>query len=254
MEEQELNGIAFLDVNIFVVSISAVKNLILISDVFKSVWFVVFQEDPPKICPLGKDHHPVQVYGSDFIVDDTSLAFVVSDSLKNIHLLSYAPYAVQSQGGQRLIRRGEMHTGEHIHAFSKLRCRPSLVQDEWVPSKQYATIGGTHGGGLVIIHPVSEKMFKRLYSLYSRMVTHLEHACGLNPRGYRHVYNPIKSIAASSVVTGPPGPRGILDGGLLYNYTELTVVKQHELAVAIGSRPDRIMDDLLGVARSVEYF
>lgn len=43
VEEGELNGIAFLDVNIFVVSLSAVKNLILVSDIFKSVWFVCFQ-------------------------------------------------------------------------------------------------------------------------------------------------------------------------------------------------------------------
>jgi cleavage and polyadenylation specificity factor subunit 1 len=204
MEEGELNGIAFLDVNIYVISISAVKNLILISDVFKSVWFVVFQEDPPKMVALAKDHYPVQVYGADFIVDDNSLSMIVSDAQKNLHVLSYAPYAVQSQGGQRLIRRGEMHAGLHIHSFNKLRCRPNLHQDEWVPSKQYVTIGGTLSGGLVLIQPISEKMFKRLYSLYSRMVTHLEHACGLNPRGYRHIGSS-KTIAVSSVVSGPPG-------------------------------------------------
>jgi cleavage and polyadenylation specificity factor subunit 1 len=254
MEDGELNGIAFLDVNIFVINISAVKNLILISDVFKSVWFVCFQEDPPKIVALGKDHYPVQVYGAEFVVDNTLLSMIVTDSNKNLHVLSYSPYAVQSQGGQRLIRRGEIHTGHYIQSFNKIRCQPSFYQNEWVQSLQYGCIGGTLGGGLVMVMPVSEKMFKRLYSLYSRMVTHLEHFCGLNPRGYRHVANLSKTIAVSSVVTGPPGPRGILDGDLIRHFSQLPLYKQQELAAAIGSRPDRIIDDLLDVERSMAYF
>lgn len=254
MEEGELNGIAFLDVNIFVVSVSAVKNLILIGDVFKSVWFVVFQEDPPKMIDLGKDHYPVQVYGADFLVDNSLLAMIVTDSNRNMHVLTYSPYAVQSQGGKRLIRRGEIHTGQHIQSFIKIRCHPTFYQNEWVQSGQYAAIGGTLSGGIVMILPVSEKMFKRLYSLYSRMVTHLEHNCGLNPRGFRHVVNHTKTVAVTSVVSGLPGPRGVLDGELIKQFAQLPLSKQQELAVAIGSRPDRIMDDLLDVERSIEYF
>lgn len=45
---------------------------------------------------------------------------------------------------------------------------------------------GSSDGTMSIISPISEKLYRRLYSLYSRMVTSLQHAAGLNPRGYRY--------------------------------------------------------------------
>lgn len=55
-------------------------------------------------------------------------------------------------------------------------------------------------------------------------------------------------------MTGPPGPRGILDGDMLYRFTQLSLAHQRELAKAVGSREDRVMDDLLELAISLEYF
>ena len=44
MEDDEtINGIAFLDVNIYVTSLSSVKNIILVGDVLKSVLCIGFQ-------------------------------------------------------------------------------------------------------------------------------------------------------------------------------------------------------------------
>ncbi|KAI8903088.1 CPSF A subunit region-domain-containing protein [Gorgonomyces haynaldii] len=254
VEEGELNGIAFLDVNLYVVSVSAVKNLILVSDVFKSCWFVVFQEEPPSLQALGKDFYRVQVFGSDFVVDDQSIGFVVTDAHKNLRVLSYSPYQPQSQNGQRLIRRGEMSSGALVSCFQMLRLRPHLEQEGWVPSKRYCTIGGSHDGAIIMVTPLSEKSFKRLYALYSRMVTQLQHLCGLNPRGFRHLSAPERYLNATSVVTGPPGPRGILDGNLISVFKNLPVNKQNDLAKAIGSRPERLLDDLLDLKISTSYF
>jgi len=36
-------GVAFLDVGVYVTSLRTVKNLLVISDIVKSVWFVAFQ-------------------------------------------------------------------------------------------------------------------------------------------------------------------------------------------------------------------
>ncbi|KAJ3087268.1 hypothetical protein HK102_011465 [Quaeritorhiza haematococci] len=44
---------------------------------------------------------------------------------------------------------------------------------------------GTLDGGILVMTPVTEKLYKRLYALYSRMVNNLQHAAGLNPRGFR---------------------------------------------------------------------
>lgn len=249
MEDGDLNGIAFLDVSFYVVSLSAVKNFIVIADAFKSVWFVVFQEEPPKIILLGKDLYPVQVFGTEFIIGESSLAMLVSDDRKNLHVMSYEPYTVQSLGGQRLLRRGEMNLGNEIQAFASIRLKSNL--DDY---NRYGVIAGTSEGGLSVVMPVGEKMYKRLYGLYSRMVTHLEHHAGLNPRGFRQINLPIKSIHASSTITGPPGPRGVLDGDLIFRYLEFSLVHQRELAKAIGTRDDRVIDDLLELKMLLEYF
>jgi cleavage and polyadenylation specificity factor subunit 1 len=183
MEEGELNGIAFLDVSMYVVSLSAVKNFIVVSDAFKGVWFVAFQEDPASLTLLGKDLYPVNVLGSEFILSDSNLAMLVSDSQKNLHVMTYEPYNIQSLGGQRLLRRGEINLGHEVQTYAPLRLKHARPGQEDVV--KIGVIAGTSEGGLSMIIPVEEKMFKRLYGLYSRMVTHLEHYAGLNPRGYR---------------------------------------------------------------------
>jgi hypothetical protein len=254
MEDGDLNGVAFLDVCIFVVSMSSVKNFILISDIYKSVWFVVFQEEPAKLILLGKDLYPVHVIGSEIIISGSSMAMLVSDAEMNLHVMTYEPYSVQSNGGQKLLRRGEMNLGYEIQTFSPLRLRPVMKNDVLTQSTDVGVIAGTLYGGLTMILPVSEKIYRRLYGLYSRMVTHLEHYAGLNPRGFRQIILPTKSVHSNSIVTGPPGPRGILDGDLLYRFCQLSSVHQRELAKAVGSREDRVLDDLLEVTKALEYF
>jgi hypothetical protein len=70
----------------------------------------------------------------------------------------------------------------------------------------------------------------------------------------RQIKLPRKSIHAASVLTGPPGPRGVLDGDLLTRFLHFSLVHQRELAKAIGSRDDRILDDLLELSIGLEYF
>jgi hypothetical protein len=41
--DERLVGVAFMDVGIHVTSLRAMKNLLVIGDVVKSVWFVAFQ-------------------------------------------------------------------------------------------------------------------------------------------------------------------------------------------------------------------
>ena len=41
--DERLVGVAFLDVGVYVTSLQAVKNLLVIGDAVKGVWFVAFQ-------------------------------------------------------------------------------------------------------------------------------------------------------------------------------------------------------------------
>ncbi|KAJ3264692.1 Cleavage and polyadenylation specificity factor subunit 1, partial [Borealophlyctis nickersoniae] len=184
---ESLTGVAFIDVNMYVHSVCAVKNLILVSDISKSVWFLGFQEEPPKLALLGKDYHPLHVYSSEFLIDESMLAFLVGDGDMNLHVMTYAPYNIQSSSGQKLIRRGDFHVGQHVQKLIRLRRMPSQVKKggEVVDPKQHVCVCATLEGGLSIMIPVSEKLYKRMYGLYSRMVNNLQHPAGLNPRGFR---------------------------------------------------------------------
>ncbi|KAJ3013404.1 Cleavage and polyadenylation specificity factor subunit 1 [Thoreauomyces humboldtii] len=269
-DNENLTGVAFIDVNMYVNTVTSIKNLILVGDIMKSVWFLGFQEDPPKLAMLGKDHHSLNVYGLEFMVEDASLSFVVGDGDCNLHVMSYAPYHIQSSSGQKLIRRGDIHTGQHVSKILRLgrvervdgsseldadgekktTASPSTV------CRQQVCLSGTLEGGLLLMLPVTEKLYKRLYGLYSKMVNALQHPAGLNPRGFRQVA--LKSrpptAAIATPMTGPPGPRLVLDGELLYGFQSLSQNQQRELGKGIGSRVDRILDDLLEVVAGVEYF
>ena len=254
LEDGELNGTAFLDVNLYVVSMQAVKNLIMVSDISKSVWFVAYQEEPAKLILLGKDLHPMQIFNSEFLIDDGALSMLVCDGEKNLHTMSYMPYNVQSMGGQRLIRRGEMQLGKHVSKMVRLK-RKALIRNETiVASKQHMVVSGTFEGAIVVTTPVPEKLYRRLYGLYSRMVTNLQHLAGLNPRGSKQVSLRVRPLGVSGAMMGPPGPKGILDGDLLFEYASLSGPQQRELAKAIGSNEDRLMDDLLEVIAGTDYF
>ena len=52
---ESLDGVAFMDVSIYVTTISVIKNYVLIGDAFKSIILAAFQEDPAKLLQLGKD-------------------------------------------------------------------------------------------------------------------------------------------------------------------------------------------------------
>ncbi|KAJ1332862.1 hypothetical protein BSLG_008489 [Batrachochytrium salamandrivorans] len=253
LEDGDISGVAFMDVNVFIVSLSSAKNLIQICDIHKSIWFVAFQEEPAKLAILGRDVHPLLGYAANMLIDDNQLGLLVADGEKNLHLMTYSPHNVQSVGGERLIRKGEMHLGQHVSKLVRMRRKPLVRNNTLIPSKQYMNLASTLDGALEIITPVSERIFKRLYGLYSRMVSSVEHVAGLNPRGFRQIQHRVRPIALSGVI-GPPGPRGILDGDLLYEYANLSRIQQRSLAKAIGSKDDRLMDDLLEVLSGIDYF
>ncbi|CAG8753629.1 1618_t:CDS:1, partial [Acaulospora colombiana] len=48
--------------------------------------------------------------------------------------------------------------------------------------------------------------------------------------------------------------KGVLDGGLLIQFPNLALHRQREMTKQIGTTIDRIMDDLLAVQESYDYF
>ncbi|KAK9727894.1 mRNA cleavage and polyadenylation factor subunit [Basidiobolus ranarum] len=246
-DNESLVGVAFIDVQIYVTSASSVKNLILIGDVYKSIWFLAFQEEPAKLVLLGKDYHPLDIQCTNFLIDDKTLNFVVSDNDKNVHLFSYSPYNVQSFSGQKLIRRGDFHCGASVQTMTRIAKKPIPSEDgTTTPSRQHLCLCGTLDGSVQMIVPVSEKLYKRMQLLYTQLVNGLQHPAGLNPKAHRlvqtkkrNILNPVKNI---------------LDGDILSLFSSLAINRQKEMTKQIGTTEDRILNDLLEATLTTDYF
>lgn len=95
---------------------------------------------------------------------------------------------------------------------------------------------GTIDGGLGMLMPVEERMYRRLALLQQIMSMGVPTPCGLNPREYR-------VIRTTRFV--PEKKKGILDGTLLWKYVSLESSLQDELAAAMGVTTDTILESLL---------
>ena len=87
----------------------------------------------------------------------------------------------------------------------------------------------TQSGAISLISPVDEQTYRRLGALHTYLVNQLEHACGLNPRGYRAVEG---------------AARGIIDGNVLRRWAELPSSRQQEACAKMGVEEWVVRGDL----------
>jgi len=87
----------------------------------------------------------------------------------------------------------------------------------------------TQSGAIALINPIDEQTYRRLGALHTYLVNQLEHACGLNPRGYRAVDG---------------ATRGVIDGSLLRRWTELPSSRQMEACAKMGVEEWVVRSDL----------
>ncbi|KAI8969822.1 CPSF A subunit region-domain-containing protein [Pilobolus umbonatus] len=245
-DDETLVGVAFIDVQIYVTSMSSIKNFILLGDAQKSIWFLGFQLEPAKLSLLGKDYQSFEVGCVDFIIDDKSLYLVVGDTNENIDLYQYAPFNLQSFGGQKLMRRGDFHVGSQVQTMVRL---PQIERTDsgLGYSRRHFCLCGTFSGSISVISPISEKTFKRLNTLYGQLVNNVQHIAGLNPRAYRLIKGPKQRMASNRT-------KAVLDGDLIFEFAGLSLDEQNETTKQIGTTVSRIMEDLVDIESSIDHF
>ncbi|KAI0731786.1 CPSF A subunit region-domain-containing protein [Fomitopsis betulina] len=232
--DERLVGVAFLDVGVYVTSLRAVKNLLLIGDAVKSIWFVAFQEDPYKLVILGKDPHHVCVTSADLFFADDHISLLTCDEDGVIRLYDYDPHDPESRGGQHLLRRTEFH-GQTEYRTSALMARRK-TKDTDVP--QAKLICGSTDGSLSSFTYVDASAFKRLHLLQGQLTRNVQHVAGLNPKAFRIVRNDHVSR---------PLAKGILDGNLLSTFEDLPIPRQNEMTRQIGTERGAVLKDWLSV-------
>ncbi|KAJ9053518.1 mRNA cleavage and polyadenylation factor subunit [Entomophthora muscae] len=252
-----LDGVAFIDVQIYVCSVTTIKNFILIGDAYKSVWFLGFQEEPPKLILLGKDfNNSVSVQATQFLIQGPSLAFLVSDQSGNCFVMNYAPKDIQSINGQKLIYRGDFNMGRLVINWIRLPCASAALQlrpstnyrldhdrekDSLTEDGEFCTrffaLGGTVEGSIVVMIPTNEAVYRRLHLLSSGLINNLAHFGGLNPRSYR--------LITPKHRLGMNAHKSILDGDLLSRFADMPTNHQASLAQSIGTSRNVVYGDLL---------
>ncbi|KAI9321430.1 CPSF A subunit region-domain-containing protein [Dichotomocladium elegans] len=247
-DNESLVGVAFIDVQIYVTSISSMKNFIVLGDAQKSVWFLGFQVEPAKLVLLGKDYQSFEVSSTNFIIDDRSMYLLIGDTEENLNIFQYAPFNLQSFAGQKLIRRGDFHIGSEVRSMVRL---PQIVQmgenKAHSYSRRYFCLCGSFSGSISVVSPIPEKTFKRLNTLYGQLVNGIQHVAGLNPRAFRLIKGYKQRMSSNRT-------KAVLDGDLIFEFAGLSVNQQREMTKQIGTTVERIMEDLVEIDISIDHF
>jgi cleavage and polyadenylation specificity factor subunit 1 len=188
----------------------------------------------------------MEVVTAEFMPHGKQLYILVADSDKNLQVFQYDPESPKSASGRRLVHRSTFHTG-HFPVCMNLLPNTAVAgaasrenspdemevdeeQDSRAPQKQ--VLVATQTGVLALVTPVDELIYLRLNALQTYMTSQVEHACGLNPRGYR---------AAESERLGI---KGIIDGTMLKRWCELSKQRRAEACSRMGIGESIVRADL----------
>ncbi|XP_023327813.1 cleavage and polyadenylation specificity factor subunit 1 [Eurytemora carolleeae] len=249
-KDKELHGIAFIDSNVYIHQIHALKNFLLVGDVYKSINVLQYQQDYRTVSVISRDTSPLEVYAAEFIIDNGHLGFLATDSERNLSMFVYSPESKESLGGLRLIRKADIHLGQHVNCMWRVRAKltdPSTSQRVLAMNeKKHVTWYATLDGALGYILPISEKVYRRLLMLNNVLSTNLPQTAGLNPKAFRTIRTNKKDLRNPC--------RGIVDGDLVFRFSDLPASEKAEFARKIGTTSAEIMDDLAELDRNAAHY
>jgi len=251
LKEEQLDGVAFIDTQIYIHCASSVKNIILVSDVCKSVSLLRYQQETRTLSMVCRDSKPLEVFACDFAVDNQLLNFVVTDSEKNIIIYAHDPEHEESHGGTRLLRRADYHLGAHVTSFCRLRGKvPRAMAHDQLGALQcrrkHITMFCTVDGAIGFLFPLDESVYHRFQMLQNELTVALPHVAGLNPKAWRSIKQARPSI------TNPC--KLILDGDIINRFLSLSIKERNELTKKIGTTTNRMLADIQLIQESTMYF
>lgn len=180
-------------------------------------------------------------------------------------------HEIESIQGAKLLCIADFHVGAE---FSAMALHPALsvdtkpAQSTSTISKGYYRTGSINGapfgsryikssmtksclicgsleGGVGILLPVDEKVFKRLNLLQHMMIMTLPSTLGLNPKDYRLLKSTRYRFEKK---------KGILDGNILWKFISLSSELQDDLAASMGSSTDIVLENLLDMQILYQFF
>ncbi|KAL3921231.1 MAG: hypothetical protein SGILL_002856 [Bacillariaceae sp.] len=256
----KLTQVGFFRATMQVLDIKLFKNFFILSDAYDSLYFLVWRESDKSLTLLAKDYDPIPVYAAGTISRGGSLDFVCHDDRQNLQFFQYSPGDPAARGGNKLVCRADFHMGTQTTDIPSHFCRSSLLINSATPSSTLAALKqqdtfhgkaeddqrlavsfGTTDGGFSCVVPLSEPIYWRLTALQSVIVNALDSDCALSHRAWRlYRRTPCRGGCQSN-----ERKKGVVDGDLVMKYADLSKAEQEDLASAIGSTVDMILDNLL---------
>lgn len=234
-EDERLTPVAFVDLGLATTTAKCLRSMILFGDVQKGVRFVGFGEEPYKITNFGRDYEDMDVLDAEFMIDGKALYFAASDAAGNLRVLQYDPENSTTLAGSRLIRRSDMHTGSVISSMVLLPDISSNKNEDRLDPERSLVLCASLEGAIGALIPITERSYRRLYTVQAQLASTECQVAGLNPRAYR-------LCTAEGLTTN--SARGILDGQLLLMFTDVDTVSQAQLAQKSGVGVDNVISDL----------
>ncbi|GJP45869.1 hypothetical protein CLOM_g5211 [Closterium sp. NIES-68] len=263
----ELEGIAFLDAPLYVVSMATVKSFVILGDVLKSIYFLHWREEGAQLTLLARDFSSLPITAVDFLIDGSALGLLAADTAKNLQVFAYSK-SIETHMGQKLLLKASFHTGEVISKVLRLPLPAPLVMAAaaaggggggvWgLPrnpaggasgrTNRFGVLAGTLGGAIAVVTPVPELVFRRLDTVQRYMVTAVEQVAGLHPLAYRAVQGVGRGQSQSGV-------ERLIDSQLLTQYALMEDNQQQQLAEDIGSTRPMVLQNLRELAHNALLF
>lgn len=178
---------------------------------------------------------------------------------------NYAPNDSASRGGNKLVCLADFHLGTQTICLQNHICKSSLLinsatfksslialkqQDntfgKFDSDQKFALHYGSTDGSFGSIIPLNESFYWRLAALQSVMSNALKSDCALSHTTWRlYRRTPRRGGCRSN-----DRKKSVIDGDLTIKYVDLPLNLQEQLASAIGTTVDMIIDNLLQVTCS----
>ncbi|KAL5969335.1 Cleavage and polyadenylation specificity factor subunit 1, partial [Taenia solium] len=273
----DLEGVAFVDTDLYIHTLLCVNNLILAADVLKSIQLLRFQSNMRVLSLVSRDTAFREVFTANFFVDGVKLGFLVTDNLGNLMVYSYDPEELASCSGRRLVRRVDMRLPSVATAclrvgnrfrhpllavkalqaeVNELRRNRNKLTTPVVGSGLLAALEyertrhsvylGTRNGAVYLITPIRDKMSSRLKIVEKNLIQCIGCTAGLIPRVCRQYNQPLPELS------NPCG--NVVDGDLIQRYLLLPHELRVEVAKKSGQSLDSIMDDIAEINAITLHF
>ncbi|CAL8463354.1 g2888 [Coccomyxa elongata] len=252
MQMMELRGsslhmISFFHAQLFITSVSTIKNFILLGDVHKGLTFVHADKKAnyTALSQLSKDYNDVDVEAAEFVISGKKLFFLACDAAQNLRLYTFdgGKENQTTWQGKKLMSMGAIHVGQNICSILSHRISPSSAP-EGVQLR--AAVFGTSAGSVATLAPTWDGLpLQELLTLQKEMILAVQQVAGLNPASFRRRYKRgLKALGGGQTFEEPVSDDRLLDAEQLSQFQWLPLSQQHALASMCGLSRQQILKAL----------